>query len=503
MNADNIIQKIWGLCHILRGDGVSYHEYISELTYLLFLKIADETGTDHLLPEGRRWKDLASYKGRDLLDHYREMLTFLGAHAPSEQVRRIYAFPTTVFSHSENLRAVIEGIAQIDWHSVTMDGMGEIYEGLLAKNSQDARSGAGQYFTPRPLVDCIVRMVRPKAGEIIQDPATGSGGFLISADQYVRASTAGALYQNSPPRYEGIEIEKGTYRICLMNAFLHQLNAKITLGDALTDDAQALSEADVILANPPFGAKAGSARKMRSDISYATANKQLAFLQHIYRGLKPGGRAAVVLPDNVLFEDGVARKVRNELMDVCDLHTILRLPTGIFYSPGVKTNVLFFTKGRTNRSNTRRLWVYDMRHNAPKYGKKRPLRREDFSAFEALFGDDPLGRSDRSPRDEEDRWRCFTREAIAARSDDLNISWHAGSDTDPEEALTEPEDLASAILVHLRAAVAEIEAVADELMDAEEAEVPVVDGSLTMSTEASATPRRTPHRHGLADDYDA
>lgn len=469
MTKNNTVQKIWNLCHILRGDGVSYHEYISELTYLLFLKIADETGADSLLPPGKRWKDLVDYKGDDLIDFYREMLTYLGAHAPSEQVRLIYAFPTTVFSHSENLKAVIEGIANIDWHSITMDGMGEIYEGLLAKNSQDARSGAGQYFTPRPLVDCIVRLIQPRVGEVIQDPATGSGGFLISADHYVRGTISAPAYRANPPRYEGVEIEKGTYRICLMNAFLHQLHSRIILGDALTGDAIGLSPADLILANPPFGAKAGSARKMRDDIAFTTANKQLAFLQHIYRGLKPGGRAAVVLPDNVLFEDGVGRKIRQELMELCDLHTILRLPTGIFYSPGVKTNVLFFTRGARDVSNTQNLWVYDMRHESPRYGKKRPLRPEDFSQFEAVYGKDPLGRAHRLEDGEQGRWRCFTRSALAERADNLDITWHGAVEADPEDALTEPEEIASAILAHLRAALADIEMVAEELIEPSEA----------------------------------
>ena len=470
MNADNIVKKIWSLCHILRGDGVSYHEYISELTYLLFLKTAEENKTENLLPTGSRWKDLVEYKGEDLLSHYREILTYLGGHAPSEHVRKIYAFPTTVFSHSENLRAVIDGIAKIDWHSITMDGMGDIYEGLLAKNSQDARSGAGQYFTPRSLVDCIVGLIQPALGEIIQDPATGSGGFLISADHYIRTHVSTKEYSDNPPKYEGVEIEKGTYRICLMNAFLHQLDSRLILGDALTEDAKGLSSADVILANPPFGAKAGSARKQRDDIVYATANKQLSFLQHIYLGLKPGGRAAVILPDNALFEDGAGRKVRQDLMDRCNLHTILRLPTGIFYSPGVKTNVLFFTRGKRDIDNTKAVWVYDMRHDAPRYGKTRPLRPSDFSKFEIAYGNDPLGVAKRKDQGPEGRWRSFSRKAIAERFDNLDISWLAETETDPEGTLTEPEDIAAAILAHLHAALSEIESVAAELAEVAEHE---------------------------------
>lgn len=466
MNSEKIVQKIWGLCHILRGDGVSYHEYISELTYLLFLKIADETQTDSLLPDGKRWRDLVAYDGEDILDYYREMLTYLGAHAPDERVRKIYAFPTTVFSHSENLRAVIDGIAKLDWHSITMDSMGDIYEGLLAKNSQDARSGAGQYFTPRPLVDSIVRLVKPNLGELIQDPAMGSGGFLISADQFVRSRVAENEYASRPPTYEGVEIEKGTYRIALMNAFLHRMNSHLILGDALTGDASHLSPADVILANPPFGAKAGSARKQRDDILYHTGNKQLAFLQHIYRGLKPGGRAAVVLPDNVLYDDGAGRAIRQDLMECCNLHTMLRVPTGIFYSPGVKTNVLFFSRGVKDSANTRRVWVYDMRHDAPNYGKKRPLRRDDFSLFEEAFGDDPYGMDKRQDGGATSRWRSFSREEIAEGRDNLNLRWLSDTEVDPEEGLTDPEEIAAAIMSHLRAALAEIETMAEILAEA-------------------------------------
>ncbi len=470
MNNDNIVQRIWELCHVLRGDGVSYHEYISELTYLLFLKVAEENKTENLIPSGKRWGDLVAYSGGDLLDYYREMLTYLGAHAPSEKVRKIYAFPTTVFSHSENLRAVIDGIAKLDWHSIAIDGMGEIYEGLLAKNSQDSRSGAGQYFTPRPLVDSMVKLIQPSLGEVIQDPATGTGGFLISADHYIRSQVSEKAYKNNPPQYEGVEIEKGTYRICLMNAFLHRLESHLILGDALTSDAEDLSPADVILANPPFGSKAGSARKQRDDILYTTTNKQLAFLQHIYLGLKPGGRAAVVLPDNALFEDGVGKKIRQDLMERCNLHTILRLPSGIFYSQGVKTNVLFFSRGQADVGNTHIVWVYDMRHDAPKYGKKRPLQAEDFSHFEAAYGNDPNGMAPREEQGEGGRWRSFSREAIAEKSDSLNISWLTETEADPEEGLTEPEEIAAAIILHLRAALSDIEAVVDEL-----AETPAVE----------------------------
>lgn len=458
MNNENIIQKLWNLCNILRGDGISYHEYISELTYLLFLKIAEETETEDLLPSGYRWKDLVGYKGDNLLFHYQEMLTHLGGEA-AETIKEIYAFPTTVFNHSENLKAVIDGINKIDWHSVTDDGFGKIYEGLLAKNSEDSRAGAGQYFTPRALVDCIVQVMKPQLGELIQDPASGSCGFLISADHFIRSENSKSKYAANPPVYQGMEIEKGTHRISLMNTFLHRMNANIILGDALTEDCQKLRLADLILANPPFGAKAGSARKVRSDIPFTSTNKQFMFLQHIYLGLKPGGRAAVVLPDNVLFESNVGKDIRQDLMNKCNLHTILRLPTGIFYAPGVNANVVFFTRGEKDEENTKEIWVYDMRANMPRFGKRNPLRQRHFEEFSTCFGADPHGTSARKDQGEQGRFRCFTREWIKEVKDDsLDISWFGISDE-----LSEPAVLAQEAMDELESAMMELRGIMAEL----------------------------------------
>ena len=454
----DLVKRIWSLCHILRGDGVSYHEYISELTYLLFLKIAEETGTEEALPEGHRWCDLVGYRGSNLLTFYRDMLTYLGGHAENRVVQEIYAFPTTVFSHSENLQAVIDGIGKLDWHSVDADGMGDIYEGLLARNSQDARSGAGQYFTPRPLVNSMVRLMRPAADEIVQDPSCGTGGFLISAQQFAKQASP----LSATPRFEGVEIEKGTYRICQMNSFLHALNATLILGDALTADAEVLSPADVILANPPFGNKAGSVRKMRNDLPHRTTNKQLAFVQHIRLSLKQGGRAAVVVPDNVLFEGGAGRAVRTDLMADCDLHTILRLPNGIFYSQGVNTNVLFFTRRSEHLENSNRIWIYDLRTAMPRFGKTRPLRPDHFAEFEALYGADPHGRDPRPETVDSGRWRPFSRDEIAERGDNLDLVWMAPRDTDDSNGSV-LQDVTSAILFHLQSAIEEIELLVEEL----------------------------------------
>lgn len=463
MKQNNIVQKIWSLCNILRGDGVTYYQYVSELSYLLFLKIAQENGSEALIPEGFRWSNLESHREEGLLGFYQEMLTHLGAAADNEVVREIYAFPTTVFSHSENLKAVITGISKIQWHKIGQDGFGDLYSGLIEKSAQDTRSGAGQYFTPRPLVELMVSIAKPKLGEIIQDPAAGSGGFLVAADNFIRSATSQELYKENAPKYQGVEIEKNTRRICLMNTFLHGLDAKIIYGDALTEDSEKLNAADLILANPPFGSKAGSKRTLRKDLPHANSNKQLAFLQHIYLGLKIGGRAAVVLPDNILFDDGIGRLVRKDLMDKCNVHTILRLPSGIFNGAGVKTNVLFFSKPQKTKEATKEIWLYDMRTNMPNFGKNSPLTVEHFSEFRKLFGDDPHGGSPRSDTGESGRFRRFTREAIALRNDNLDIIWLRESEMAETAKVVELEDIAATIIIHLRSALAEIEAVADEI----------------------------------------
>jgi type I restriction enzyme M protein len=454
MKQDNIIQKIWNLCNVLRGDGIGYNEYISELTYLLFLKIAKETNTESLLPKDCRWDDLVNYNGESLLGFYREMLTRLGNKAKDKNVQRIFAFPTTVFNHSENLKVVIDGINDINWHSLSRDGIGDIYEGLLSKNSEDSRSGAGQYFTPRALVDAIIQVMKPGLGEIIQDPASGTGGFLISADKYIRDHNTASAYKKYPPHYEGIEIEKGTFRLCLMNTFLHEMNAQITLGDALTADAGILKKADFIIANPPFGSKSGSVRDKREDIKFPSSNKQLDFLQHIYNGLKDGGRAAVVLPDNVLFEGNVGKKIREDLMHKCNLHTILRLPTGIFYAQGVKTNVLFFTKekAKKNIDQPKNTWVYDMRTNMPQFGKRTPFTLDYFADFIKSYGDDPYGRSDRIDTGKKGRFRCFDRKFFEQRGNNLDIIWLKDENSGAQEDISEPDELAASAIAELTGA---------------------------------------------------
>ncbi len=469
MRQENIVQKIWSFCHILRGDGIGYHQYVSELTYLLFLKIAEENGIERLLPEGYRWSNLFGHADEGLLAFYQEMLTHLGNHAEIETIRSIYAFPTTVFSHPENLRAIIDGISKIDWHHLEDDRFGQVYEGLIEKSSQDVRSGAGQYFTPRALVESIVRVMKPELGELIQDPATGSGGFLIAADRFIRSANNSDAYNANPPKYQGAEIEKNTRRICLMNTFLNGLDADIIYGDSLTDDAESFQPADLILANPPFGNKAGSRREVRRNLPYPDTNKQLVFLQHIYLSLKDGGRAAVVLPDNVLFEDGVGNLVREDLMARCHLHTILRLPRGIFASAGVNTNVLFFTKKNTRPSGAEKIRYYDMRASMPTFGKTTPLKREHFEHFEICYGSDPHGGNGGRDQGETGRFRVFTKEELRAYGGNLDVSW-LRDDSDGLHDTSMPEELAETILSHLRSAVSELEAVVYELAEVDEAE---------------------------------
>lgn len=472
MSSAAISKRIWSLCHVLRDDGIVYHKYLSELTYLLFLKAASETGREDLLPLGHRWRDLASQPSdSDMLSFYRKMLTSLGEDASEEIVREIFRFPTTVFNHEENLRKVVEGIDAIDWHEALSDGLGAVYESLLQRNASEARSGAGQYFTPRPLVDAMVQVLQPGLGETIQDPAAGTAGFLISAQTYIVERHDKAAYVRNPPDFQAVEIEGDTYRLCLMNMFLHGMQGKVIHGDALTHDAEELTSPDVVIANPPFGTSVGGARARRDDLPYRTSNKQFMFLQRIVQSLSAGGRAAIVLPDNVLFEENIGREIRAWLMERCDLHTILRLPVGIFYAQGVKTNVIFFTMiGKEATNSTKEVWFYDMRAQMPSYGKTRPLSADDFSPFIKAFGDDPYGKAKRKDEGEEGRFRRFTRDEIAARNDNLDISWLREDEEEAEEGLTELDDIAAAILGHLRSALDEIEAVAEELAEPEGAE---------------------------------
>jgi len=474
----DIVAKLWSLCHVLRDDGVTYNEYVTELTFLLFLKMLEETGKESRLPKAYRWKELEKREGLDQLDFYKRLLLDLGQPAVKDVlVRAIFTDAQTRLRKPTNLKALTSSIDQLDWFSAREEGLGNLYEGLLEKNASDKKSGAGQYFTPRPLIDCIVRLMKPHPGETVQDPAAGTAGFLVAADRYVKdhsddlykLSEQQAFFQRNNA-FIGAELVPDTHRLCMMNLLLHGIEGGVELADTLSPDGERLSKADIVLTNPPFGTKKGGGRPTRSDFSITadTSNKQLAFVEHIVRALKPGGRAAVVLPDNVLFEDNTGQRLRSWLMELCNLHTILRLPTGIFYAQGVKTNVLFFQRGKSDKANTKTIWVYDMRADAPAFGKTRPLTAGDFADFEKAYGSDANGSAKRKDQGEEGRWRCFTREFIKARNDNLDISWLRDTEVDTEEHLTEPEDIAAAIIGHLKAALVEIETLSEELEPGEE-----------------------------------
>jgi len=471
----DIVQKLWNLCHVLRDDGITYLQYVTELTYLLFLKMMQETEQESQLPEDYRWRDLVSRDGVEQLTFYRAALLHLGSEATSLRVQAIFANAQTALKQPRILKKLVQSIDELDWYSAKEEGLGDLYEGLLEKNASEKKSGAGQYFTPRPLIDCMVALIQPQPGERVQDPAAGTGGFLIAADRYIKKRTdelfdlseSEQSFQRHQAFY-GIELVQDAHRLLLMNMMLHGIEGAVDLGDTLSADGQRLAKANVILTNPPFGTKKGGGLPSREDFTYATSNKQLAFLQHIYRNLKPEGRAAVVLPDNVLFEDGQGRSIRADLMDKCSLHTILRLPTGIFYAQGVKTNVLFFQRGKTEKGNTKAVWIYDMRTNMPSFGKRIPLTREHFQGFGQCYGDDPNGNSPRVDQGEEGRFRCFTREQITKRGENLDISWLRDESLQSGDDLPEPEVIATEIMEKLRIATKEMEALM-VLLEGEEA----------------------------------
>lgn len=459
----DIVQKLWRLCDVLRDGGISYQTYVTELTWLLFLKMMKETDREAALPEGYRWDDLCKKDGTELVTFYRKLLLHLGTEA-SGTVQAIYVDASTSLTKPLHLKKLVTSIDELDWYSAKQEGLGDLYEGLLEKNAGEKKSGAGQYFTPRPLIDAIIKVLDPQPGEVIQDPAAGTAGFLIAADRHIKQKTDDLFElsereQNFQRKeaFWGVELVPDTHRLALMNLMLHDIDGHLELGDTLSSIGADLPKVDIMLSNPPFGTKKGGGGATRDDITFPTSNKQLVFLQHIYRGLKAGGRAAVVLPDNVLFEENTGTKVRQDLMDKCNLHTVLRLPTGIFYAQGVKTNVLFFTRGEKDTGNTKEVWIYDMRTNAPAFGKRTPLTEKHFEEFEQSYGDKPDGSASRKDLGEEGRFRRFSRDDIKKRGDNLDISWLRDDDHGHHDDLGEPEDIAAEIMEHLRTAMSELE----------------------------------------------
>ena len=483
MNTQEIVAKLWNLCNVLRDDGITYHQYVTELTYILFLKMAKETGVEEVtdkdgtvrvnIPVCYRWDDLVRKSGIELKRFYKNLLNHLGENCTG-RVREIYQGSATNIEEPKNLEKIIKSIDALDWYSAKEEGLGNLYEGLLEKNANEKKSGAGQYFTPRVLIDVMTRLMKPQAGERCNDPACGTFGFMIAASRYVREHTddfydldADTAEFERKEAFTGCELVHDTHRLALMNAMLHDIEGQIFLGDTLSNFGQQMRGFDLVLTNPPFGTKKGGERATRDDFTYPTSNKQLNFLQHIYRSLKANGkaRAAVVLPDNVLFADGDGEKIRCDLMDKCNLHTILRLPTGIFYAQGVKTNVLFFTRGSKDKGNTKEVWFYDLRTNMPSFGKTNPLKKEHFKDFEIAYEAE-----DRKTIDDE-RWSVFTREEISAKGNSLDLGLIKDDSVLDYDQLPDPIESGEEAIALLEEATDLLKSVVKELRALEKAEV--------------------------------
>lgn len=485
MSAEQVAQKLWNLCNVLRDDGVTYHQYLNELTYILFLRLSEIKKFEVDIPEEYRWDTLKSMQDNKLLfDRYRELLATISQKADNATIKEIYTNASTTLRKPVNLRTLVTAIDEIDWYEEhDQDQIATIYEELLEKNAGEKKSGAGQYFTPRPLINVMVELLSPKLGERWNDPAAGTFGFMIAADHYLREQYDQYYELNEQQRnfqlrdaFSGCELVQDAHRLALMNAKLHGMESSILLGDTLSDQGKDMRGFDGVLANPPFGTKKGGERPSRDDFTFPTSNKQLNFLQHIYRSLhkRGGARAAVVLPDNVLFEDGDGRKIRRDLMDKCRLHTILRLPTGIFYAAGVKTNVLFFTRGTTETGNTSKVWFYDMRTNMPSFGKRTPFTRAAFADFVTAYTGgisidkvktDFDGAIDEEKRRniKDERWRCITREEIALKNDSLDLGLIADESLAKGENLGEPGEIAAEAMAELEGIMAELEGIIKEL----------------------------------------
>ncbi|CUH45463.1 class I SAM-dependent DNA methyltransferase [Ruegeria atlantica] len=485
-NTAEIVAKLWRECKTLQSAGVSYSNYVNELTYLLFLKMLEETGKESRLPNGHSWRKLATTEGGDQLRYYKAMLLELGDPEETKDpvTLAIFTDAMTHLREPKDLKTLTTNIDKLDWYTAREDGLGDLYEGLLEKTTSATKSKAGQYFTPRALIDSIIRLIKPKAGEVVQDPAAGTGGFLIAADQYIKDRTdnlfklseAEGNFQRKQA-FQGHEWVPDTHRLCVMNMLLHGIESIVGCEDTCAPQGEAMGNADVILTNPPFNKMSGNVNRPDFTITAGERVGPMPFLEHAIRNLKKGGRCAIVMPDNILFGDGTGTELRRFLMVNCNLHTILRLPTGIFYAQGVKTNVLFFNRvtkkdfpADHSEQATKDVWFYDLRANMPSFGKTNALATKHFEEFEGLYGDDALGGSNRKEQGDDGRWRKLTREQITERGDNLDWSWLRDESGDPEDDMTEPDEIAAAIMGHLRAALDEIEALSEELEETTEIE---------------------------------
>jgi len=490
MNTATIVQKLWNYCNVLRDDGMSYGDYVEQLTFLMFLKMADERtkppyNQQSMIPKAYAWPTLLAKDGDELFDHYRHALDELGKQKGT--LGLIFAKAQNKFQDPAKLRRVIvDLINEEEWSSMEADVKGDAYEGLLEKNAQDTKSGAGQYFTPRALIQAMVDCIAPKPNERVCDPACGTGGFLFTAHNYVVKHSSNLTRDEKKhlkeSAFTGWELVQGTARVCAMNLMLHGIGSEksvpVKLSDALAADPG--ERFDVVLANPPFGKKSStvivgedgktSTEKdiiERDDFWATTSNKQLNFVQHIKTLLNIPGRAAVVLPDNVLFEGGAGETIRRKLMHECDVHTLLRLPTGLFYAQGVKANVIFFDRKPASETPwTKKLWIYDLRTNKHFTLKTNPLKREDLDEFVESYN--PSNRHKRketwSLENPEGRWRVYEYDELIARDKaSLDIFWLKDDSLADSDNLPAPEIIAQEIVDDLEAALEQFRLIASDV----------------------------------------
>ena len=485
-----IIQRVWNYCNVLRDDGVSYGDYLEQLTYLLFLKMADEQarerGQANAIPPELSWPSLVKLKGEALESHYRHTLTELGRG--TGLIAIIFRKAQNKINDPAKLERLLTLINKETWTGLSLDVKAAIYEGLLEKNAQDTKSGAGQYFTPRPLIQAIVDVTQPAPGQRIADPAAGTGGFLLAAYDYIlthhQPLDREQLHYLRHMALHGWEIVDNTARLCVMNLYLHGLGVNSVTSPIIVNDSLLADPGgerfDMVLTNPPFGKKSsatfttdeGETRRetqiiVRDDFWATTSNKQLNFIQHIKTLLKPGGKAAVVVPDNVLFEGGAGETIRRKLLHSADVHTLLRLPPGIFYAQGVKANVLFFdAKPASEKPWTQSLWIYDLRTNQNFTLKQNPLTRTDLDDFVTCFNS--ANRHERTPTwselRPEGRWRCYSYEELIARDKvNLDIFWLRDESLEETATLPDPDLLAAEIVEELQAALEQFREIAVDL----------------------------------------
>jgi type I restriction enzyme M protein len=490
--SQQIVSKLWSYCNILRDDGLSYPDYVEQLTFLIFLKMASEqtNGESHrrLIPKEYDWSSLMSKRGRDLHSHYTRVLEALANGG--QMLGLIFGSARNRIRDPVKLhRLIVELIDKEDWAAYDADIKGDAYEGLLEKTAQDSKSGAGQYFTPRPLIRSIVEVLRPQPGQTTCDPACGTCGFLLGVREYILRHypnlTAEQKRHQRDKAYRGIELVDSVARLGAMNLYLHGIGSTgasgmppISVKDSLLEPSDEYY--DLVLTNPPFGKKSSlpsSAEynkagrngrpSLRKGLWAATGNKQLNFLQHVPGMLSPGGRAAVVVPDNVLFERGVGEVIRRRLMEEYDVHTLLRLPTGLFYAQGVKANVIFFDRPTRPKPTTKKwLWVYDLRTDMHFTLKTKRLRPADLEEFIECYADG--AKSDRnetwSKRRRNGRWRAYAYADIERRPEfNLDLTWLTASSSGRAQPLLTPDVLAQSIALDLRTALSEIENLAARL----------------------------------------